>query len=342
MGASRPAFDDAGERTCDPRVRGTSVCAWRVWLTGREITFEDAMTRASSSATSSKPVIKPISASAGTHISDIGPETPHEYSRRSMVPPSSDGGRLESAGDGYSRLAPRSSSVHTPGSGMTQRLGSGGKPLKESLLEYIANEDPTWKRDAKLILRRFSRLLRAHFPNIVENLGVIHRRPFASYGSNVGAQYLSLNNSQSFSPPALSRGMRKRQRGIRPSWSCIDLRTFGTRLGVSFSFENEDGGVDRLPEERRHVRSNSFNARFDLTGYTLRKKIVPTKQHSDGESGDDSEELETTDSESDSDSDFDDLDVEEVYCPLEVLMWLVPLQQGSGDASQYNSQVLWR
>lgn len=173
-----------------------------------------------------------------------------------------------------------------------------GTSLKDSLKEYISNEDPSWKQDAKQILRKFGRLLRSQYPNIIENLKTIHRKPFASYRGSIA--YESARN-YSFINVVHPRN----RKGLRSSWSCIDLKTFRNTQGVDL-----DGSVDRLGQEGEsrviHIRSNSFNTRFDLRNSNLRRKIVPA------ESGSESDTNDYYITESDPETEDDDFDFEEV------------------------------
>lgn len=104
--------------------------------------------------------------------------------------------------------------------------------------------------------------------------------------------------------------MTKKKGSLRASWSCIDLQTFKNKQGVNL----DDPFTDR-DEPRRHVRSNSFNTRFDLFEHRPRKGIWKKEEGLRPETESD-ENSTSSESEQDSDSDSEDFDFEEVYLKL--------------------------
>ncbi|KAI9102454.1 hypothetical protein DFS34DRAFT_609210 [Phlyctochytrium arcticum] len=131
------------------------------------------------------------------------------------------------------------------------RLSSRGYSaghLKSHLLEYVTEQDPTWRRKAKSLVQRFQVLLDRHHPNLVNALGQLHRQPHRRAPQAI---YLSMQTGNII--PRTKRALE----GLRRSWSMVDLAR---------AAEEEKGGV---AAGRNHIsgatsgqlrRSNSFAA----------------------------------------------------------------------------------
>lgn len=267
----------------------------------------------------SKVVIAPIpSSNMGNPSAESGTSSENQFSRPgtqgSLRPPSQNSQRA-------------SSSQRPTSSAQSETMESGNNlSLKESLQGYVF-EEPSWKIDAKQVMRKFGRLLRKQFPNIIDNLHSIHNRPFAAYSGSI--RYESSNNYSFIE----AQPTTKKKPMLRSSWSCIDLQTFRNKKGVNL----EDPSNDQ-EEPQRHVRSNSFNARFDLRDSRPRKRIGKMKDRPESVASGSEGEY-TSEDDQDSESASEDFDFEEVRpgSPNQ----LVPFEQRPSQPSQYYSQILW-
>ncbi|KAJ3048385.1 hypothetical protein HK097_010621 [Rhizophlyctis rosea] len=197
-----------------------------------------------------------------TPIGDVQPTVvPLSFDEESDIPKPSTAGTTISI-----RSADQSRAATAPGSrdSVAPKGRSSHHDALSSAREYITEDSPSWRRKAKTLVRKFTRILRDQHPGYEQTLARIHRRPFPT---PVQPKYLS--------PQAGSIIDRQpRICSLRKAWSLVDLRIFHSETtDAELSHLGRKSTPDDPP---KLVRSNSYNVLHCLSGNArLRSPMEP-------------------------------------------------------------------